>query len=167
MLYLLYSSLSLLFEPFESRLPISCPLYCLHLSLFLIKKNTFIKFRKFKFKTYIPVLLVIPEISFMALIFFILWLSLRWCHVFICHSRMWHAGSLVLYQGLNPYPLQWKHRVLTIGLPGKTLSYLFLVFFNIVPFLSLSLSNVAILEEYRQLFYRMFLIWGFLISPYD
>lgn len=32
------------------------------------------------------------------------------------------------------------------------LSCLFLVFFNIVPFLSLSLSNVGIREEYRQLF---------------
>ena len=31
-----------------------------------------------------------------------------------------HAGSQFPHQGLNPYPLQWKHGVLTTGLPGKS-----------------------------------------------
>ena len=31
-----------------------------------------------------------------------------------------HAGSYFLDQRLNPHPPQWKHGVLTIGLPGKS-----------------------------------------------
>ena len=34
-------------------------------------------------------------------------------------------GILVTYQGLNLLPLQWKHGVLTIGPPGKSLHWLF------------------------------------------
>ena len=30
----------------------------------------------------------------------------------------WHVESLFPSQGLYPHPLQWKHRVLTAGLPG-------------------------------------------------
>ena len=31
------------------------------------------------------------------------------------------SGSSFLHQGLNPHPGQWKHRVLTTGLPGNSL----------------------------------------------
>ena len=34
---------------------------------------------------------------------------------------MWLVGSYFLDQRLNLCPLQWKSRVLTYGLPGKTL----------------------------------------------
>ena len=30
------------------------------------------------------------------------------------------AGSLFPYKGSNPHPLQWKHKVLTTGPPGKS-----------------------------------------------
>ena len=33
---------------------------------------------------------------------------------------MWHAGSYFPNQGWNPCFLQWKHGVLTTGLPGKS-----------------------------------------------
>ena len=32
----------------------------------------------------------------------------------------WHVGSSFSNQGLNPSSLQWKHRVLTTGLPGNS-----------------------------------------------
>lgn len=32
-----------------------------------------------------------------------------------------YVGSLLPDQGLNPHHLQWKHRVLTAGLLGKSL----------------------------------------------
>ena len=36
--------------------------------------------------------------------------------------RAWGMGSQFTNQGLNPQPLQWKHRVLTSGRPGKLLN---------------------------------------------
>ena len=39
-----------------------------------------------------------------------------------CHVA---CGIIVPQQGLNPYPLQWKHRVLTTGQPGKSLNLYF------------------------------------------
>ena len=33
------------------------------------------------------------------------------------HS-MWACGILITYQGSNPYPLRWEHRVLTTEPPG-------------------------------------------------
>ena len=35
-------------------------------------------------------------------------------------SSLWLAGSSFPDQGSNPHPLQWKLRVLTTGLPGKS-----------------------------------------------
>ena len=39
---------------------------------------------------------------------------------FFFGQAAWHAGSQFPYQGSNPRPLQWKHRVLTTGPPGKS-----------------------------------------------
>ena len=36
-----------------------------------------------------------------------------------------HVGSQFPNQGLNPYPLQGKQDILTIGLPGKSLKAYF------------------------------------------
>ena len=33
-----------------------------------------------------------------------------------------HVGSSFPNRGSNPHPLHWKHRVLTIGPPGKSLN---------------------------------------------
>ena len=44
----------------------------------------------------------------------------------------WHCGILVPNQGQNPYLLQWKHRVLTTGLPGKSLNVLNLNILNFI-----------------------------------
>ena len=35
-------------------------------------------------------------------------------------EQQWHGESWFPDQGLKPYPLHWKHRVLTLGLPGKS-----------------------------------------------
>ena len=40
------------------------------------------------------------------------------------------CGILIPNQGLNLCPLHWKHRVLTNGLPGKSLSFLISTFFE-------------------------------------
>ena len=42
------------------------------------------------------------------------------------------CGILVPNQGQNPYLLQWKHRVLTTGLPGKSLNVLNLNILNFI-----------------------------------
>ena len=44
--------------------------------------------------------------------------------IFLSHA-IWHVGSLFPNQGLNPWPLYWKHRVLTIGPPKKSTPFLF------------------------------------------
>ena len=54
--------------------------------------------------------------------------SLSFCVLFFCFvlflffvsSVAWHAGSWFPEQGSNPCPLQWKHRVLPPGWPGKS-----------------------------------------------
>ena len=43
------------------------------------------------------------------------------CLFFGCAMR--YAGSQFPVQGSNPRPLQWKHRVLTTGPPGKSLFF--------------------------------------------
>ena len=45
-------------------------------------------------------------------------------YFFLGGHAMWHARSSFPNQGSNPNPcpLQWKHRVLTTGSPGKSLS---------------------------------------------
>ena len=45
-------------------------------------------------------------------------------YLFICRS-VWHVGCQFPDQGLNPYPLQWKCRVLTTGPPGNSLNVLY------------------------------------------
>ena len=37
---------------------------------------------------------------------------------------MWHSGTEFPDQGLNLCPLHWQHKVLTTGLPGKSLDSL-------------------------------------------
>ena len=40
----------------------------------------------------------------------------------MCHEEVvWHAGFQFSDQGSNPCPLQWKHKVSTTGLSGKSL----------------------------------------------
>ena len=43
-------------------------------------------------------------------------------------SHEWHMGNslqiLVPWAGIEPTPWQWKHRVLTTGLPGNSLDYI-------------------------------------------
>ena len=47
------------------------------------------------------------------------------------------CGSLFPSKGLNPHPMQWKHRVLTTGLPEKCQAWhIFLM--NFIPFAKLS-----------------------------
>ena len=42
-------------------------------------------------------------------------------YLFIYFGRAaWHVRSWFPDQGLNPRPLQWKHRVLTTRLPGES-----------------------------------------------
>ena len=43
----------------------------------------------------------------------------------------WHAGSQFPDQGLNLHPMQWKHRVLTTRLPGKSLKGLYTMQFHL------------------------------------
>ena len=46
---------------------------------------------------------------------------LVWFILGLFGQAMWHVGSYFPDQGLNPCPLQWRSRVLTTGLPGRTL----------------------------------------------
>ena len=47
--------------------------------------------------------------------------------LFLFDYTLWHAGSQFPDQGSNPRPLQWNCRVLTTGLPGKSLHSYFLM----------------------------------------
>ena len=61
------------------------------------------------------------EVSIKVLLFFFYFLFF-----FCCTGQ--HVGSQFPNQGLNPRPLQWKHRDLTTALPGKSHVLLFLSF---------------------------------------
>ena len=73
----------------------------------------FIFFRVFLLKNYFIILIVILSI-------FIFWL---------CHGA---CGILVPQPGIEPTPLQWKHRVPTTGWPGKSCDLYFWVKFGAV-----------------------------------
>ena len=60
-----------------------------------------------------------------------------------------HVGSYFPDQGLNLYPLQWKHRILTTGLPGKSLYMVFeITLFFLIGHLH-PLKNIQEIEEHR------------------
>ena len=44
--------------------------------------------------------------------------------MFFFFSPAQHVGSESPDQGLNPCPLQWKSRILTMGQPGKSVQTL-------------------------------------------
>ena len=81
-------------------------------------------------------LLILNGILFCFIFFF-------WLH---CTA---HVGSQFPNQGSNPHPLQWKHRVLTAGPPGKSPCQHLFFFFNIFIGVQL-LQNVVLVSAVQQ-----------------
>ena len=63
--------------------------------------------------------------------FLLIYLFIR----FFCCCATWHVGPSFPGQGLNPCPLQWKHRVLTTGPQGNSPFYLLFVLNRCFQFL--------------------------------
>ena len=55
------------------------------------------------------------------------------------------VGSLLPNQGSNPYTLQWKHRVLTTGLPGKNFAICLLLLLKQITTNSMVQNNTTII----------------------
>ena len=58
--------------------------------------------------------------------FFLFFLNLKKCIIYFGHAVR-HVGSFFPYQRTNLYSLQWKHRVPTTVLPGKSQEAAFLI----------------------------------------
>ena len=69
--------------------------------------------------------------SLLASLFFI-WPKAQ-VFFFIALATLQHVGSQLPNQGLNPCPLDWKLRVLTTGLPGKSPRSFILIIHYQVP----------------------------------
>ena len=63
----------------------------------------------------------LPFLLLLSPLFPLLSLSKNLFFFFFFASTTWHMYLKSLNQESNPHPLQWKHGVLTIGLPGKPL----------------------------------------------
>ena len=93
----------------------------------------------FKSSFYIPVTSPLSNI----------WLKYFLQFFFFFHCTTWHVGSQFPDQGLNPWPLQWKHGVVTTGALGKSLQFCgflfpFLISFEAQTFLILVKSNFSV-----------------------
>ena len=69
---------------------------------------------------------------FLFIVFLNVYLCIAFIYLFIFGHAVPHAGSQFPDQGLNQRPLQWKHRVLTTGLPGKFHLYSTYIFIHTV-----------------------------------
>ena len=74
------------------------------------------------------------------------------CFFFFFHHISWLLASWSSHQGWNSHPLQWKHGVLTTGLPGNSLVCLFLPIF-----LKNIYSVPSILQKLSYYFLNMYL----------
>ena len=48
-------------------------------------------------------------------------------YYYFCHTVQHSTVSLFPKQGSNPHPLEWKHRVLSTGVPGKSSSFVIII----------------------------------------
>ena len=72
-------------------------------------------------------------------------------YLFIFGRNTQHAGSQFPDQGSNPCPLQWKRRVLTIGLPRKSHALYLFPSNEMLSFIQMLLCFMEFLKPYTLL----------------